>query len=59
MLNTRSPLGRRRLTVIAHLGQMRTHGIACFVRVMVLHCIENPLVMNLAAFGATRNSEDS
>src|SRR5271166_709916 len=54
-----SPFRRRRLAVVAYLGQMRTHGRAGLFRIVTLDCFKNPFVMNLASLWSTGNTKDA
>ena len=47
------------MTVVAHLVEMRSHGLPRLVRIMPLDRIQNPLVMNLAALRSARDCEDT
>src|SRR5205807_1882420 len=46
-------------TVLPHLFEVRLHRLARLLSVALLHRVENPLVMNLAALGTARHFENS
>jgi hypothetical protein len=47
------------LTVVAHLAEMRSHGIARLLASCVLDRVKNSLVMNLPALGPAGDVENS
>jgi hypothetical protein len=49
----------RRQTVLPHLFEMSLHRLPRLLSVAPLHCVEDPLVMNLAALGTARHFKNS